>query len=146
MTMLETVKNGVKREPRVTTFSILLAILVAAVVAWYFRSWLALAFFVGGIGGILHELIQSGGKFFLPQPGEKEYYLGSFVGFFLGGVAGLIVLKGHLAAPPPAGTDLSSGGLFQYELALESLLAGIALKGVSEAATDRGAKTGDAEG
>ena len=91
-------------------------------------TWvLWLAFSVGGLGGLAHEFVQSGGQILFVARKEDGIYLGSIAGVVLGAVAGILAVRG-LAADP---STLKSGVL---SLIFEVFMAGLALKGVAEAA------------
>lgn len=91
------------------------------------RGWvIGLAVSVGAVGGLIHEIAQSGGKILFFERKADGFYLGSLAGAVLGGVAGLLAVRGLIIDPAAnPGT---------VELVYDSLLAGIALKGVTEAA------------
>jgi uncharacterized protein DUF4257 len=91
--------------------------------------WLAVA--VGGLGGLSHEFAQSGGKILFFQRKVDGFYLGSLAGMILGAVAGLLAVRG-LVATPSAVT--STGQTGPIPIIFEVFLAGLALKGVAEAA------------
>jgi len=87
---------------------------------------------VGAIGGIVHELSQSKGTAFLPSTstskdgagaggGGGESYLGGLVGIVLGGAAGLLTLS-------------TSSAQVSTQLVITAFAAGVALKGISDAA------------
>jgi len=86
--------------------------------------WLAVA--VGGLGGLAHEVAQSGGKILFFKREMDGMYLGSLAGVILGAVAGLLAVRGLIVNP------VAQPGAIQ--LIYESFLAGLALKGVAEAA------------
>ena len=91
------------------------------------RGWvIGLAAAVGGLGGLVHEIAQSGGKIFFFERKLDGFYIGSIAGTILGAVAGLLAVQGLIADPADAPTST--------RLIYEALLAGIALKGVTEAA------------
>lgn len=95
------------------------------------RGWvIGLAAAVGGLGGLVHEIAQSGGKIFFFERKLDGFYIGSLAGTILGAVAGLLAVQGLIADPTadPANAPTST------RLIYEALLAGIALKGVTEAA------------
>lgn len=73
------------------------------------------------LGGLAHELVQSKGTIVLPTDRDDGIYLGSAFGLVLGATAGVVALQ---AGQPSAAS---------------AFLAGLALKGVSEAAA--GTKT-----
>ncbi|MGI0010411.1 MAG: hypothetical protein ACREAE_03320, partial [Nitrosopumilaceae archaeon] len=110
------------------------------------KSELGIALTAGAIGGFLHEFVQSKGKVLFIQQMEDGLYLGSISGLILGMVAGMLVYAGTVSPNILTGTitnlnstvttqvvpSVSQGMQF---LLFESMLAGLALKGVSEAAT-----------
>jgi hypothetical protein len=106
-------------------FVILLGVLAYLSNRYQWLLWLAVS--VGGLGGLAHEISQSGGKIMFFQKHEDGVYLGSVAGIILGSVAGLLVARGHLTGT--AAPDVNT-----TELAYEIFVAGLALKGVTEAA------------
>ncbi len=56
---------------------------------------LIVAFAFGIVGGIAHEIVQSGGKVIVPKTVEKDLNLGTLVGVVLGVMSGLIALRGQ---------------------------------------------------
>lgn len=146
--------SDVEKWSIVATF--ITTVVLSVLVVWaYVRGnviWTATS--VGALGGLVHEISQSGGTAFLPgtskpsgtktsreaqvdllkgtkseKPdeagangsGKGESYLGGLVGVTLGGVAGLLVLS---ASYPSVDTQLLVGAFG----------AGVALKGISDAA------------
>ena len=92
---------------------------------WVF--WLAAS--VGGLGGLVHEIAQSGGKIAYFRKYEDGMYLGTVAGVILGAVAGILVVRGFLTDAPNTVLAISKS-----QLAYEVFTAGLALKGVTEAA------------
>lgn len=95
------------------------------------RGWvIGLAASVGALGGLVHEVAQSGGKIFFFERKLDGFYIGSVAGAILGSVAGLLAIQGLISEPisDPANAPTSTRLIYQ------ALLAGIALKGVTEAA------------
>jgi len=142
------------------TFGALAALIAIATWAAQSGSVALFAVSAGAIGGLAHEIAQSNGKIALPgkqkpaaaqpapaaapapapvapaapaaapapppvapapAPADTEIYLGSLTGMFLGGVAGALILS-----------STQQAGL---SLGLTAFMAGLALKGVSEAAS-----------
>src|SRR2546425_7537453 len=101
-----------------------LSVLAGVSAQQHWVLWLAVS--VGGLGGLVHELAQSGGKILFFQKAADGLYLGSVAGMVLGSVAGLLVVRGHLTG----GTADEN----MVQLAYEVFTAGLALKGVVEAA------------
>lgn len=91
--------------------------------------WLAVA--VGGLGGLTHEIAQSGGKILFFQRKLDGFYLGSLAGVILGAVAGLLAARGMIVNPDVAKVGAQPGPI---PLIFEVFFAGLALKGVAEAA------------
>ncbi len=108
--------------------AIFLSLLAWASVHNHWLLWLAAS--VGGLGGLVHEIAQSGGKIAFFEKNKDGMYLGSLAGIVLGAVAGILVIRGHLIATP-SGTELP---ISMTQLAYEVFIAGLALKGVTEAA------------
>jgi hypothetical protein len=91
--------------------------------------WLAVA--VGGLGGLSHEFAQSGGKILFFQRRVDGFYLGSVAGMILGAVAGLVAVRGLVVTPNAVTPSGQTGPL---SIIFEVFFAGLALKGVAEAA------------
>ncbi len=125
--------DGLTRLEKVSVIATLLMVVLLAILAWAsgHNNWLLwLAASVGGLGGLVHEIAQSGGKIMFFQRHKDGMYLGSLAGIVLGAVAGILVIRGHLIA--------SAGGVAlevsKIQLTYEIFMAGLALKGVTEAA------------
>lgn len=78
----------------------------------------------------MHEIAQSGGTIAFFEKHEDGLYLGTLAGVILGAVAGILVVRGYLV-PGPAGTAASFS---LAQVSYEVFTAGLALKGVVEAA------------
>ena len=111
----------------VITVAIAIALVILAYISAGNGWWIGIAAAVGALGGLVHEMAQSGGKILFFERKADGFYLGAVAGAVLGAVAGLMTIRGLLASgvAPPAGTT---------SLVYEALIAGIALKGVTEAA------------
>jgi len=94
--------------------------------------WLAIA--VGGLGGLAHEVAQSRGTILFVERRVDGFYLGAIAGVMLGAVAGLLAVKGLLINPrnAPGAT----------ELIYDAFIAGLALKGITEAAGGQAVPSG----
>ena len=110
------------------SMGIALAILAWASSHYQWLLWLAAS--VGALGGLVHEIAQSGGKILFFQTRQDGMYLGSLAGMVLGAVAGLLVVRGHLAS----GVAGAVAPANYVQLTYEIFIAGLALKGVTEAA------------
>jgi hypothetical protein len=113
--------------------------------------WLGLA--SGGMGGILHEFAQSGGKLLLTKRDADGIYLGALMGMLLGMLAGVLAVQGlfvqgstssanQVSLSTAAAVAAREGGnptppAPQSPVAVQvlytALLAGLGLKGVAEA-------------
>lgn len=88
--------------------------------------WLGIA--AGGIGGLVHEFGQSGGKILFLKRAEDGIYLGAFAGMFMGMIAGALSVQGLFnQSAAPAQSPLAVEALYT------AFLAGLALKGFAEA-------------
>jgi len=118
---------------KLSIISTLVMVVLLALLAWasVHHNWLFwVAASVGAIGGLVHEIAQSGGKIMFFQREEDGMYLGSLAGAVLGAVAGILVVRGDLIASA-TGTALT---VTETQLTYEVFMAGLALKGVTEAA------------
>ncbi len=113
--------------PQVLSISAFIALLVVALMAAYLSPPHAfiLAITAGAIGGLAHEIVQSGGKYILPNSDDNgNFCLGGLIGIVTGGVAGLLMYQG-LMGSAPVNIDMKP--------VVEALVAGIALKGIADA-------------
>ena len=110
---------------------IALAILAWASSHYQWLMWLAAS--VGALGGLVHEIAQSGGKIMFFERHQDGMYLGSLAGMVLGAVAGLLVVRGHLIS----GGAGAAASVNNVQLTYEIFISGLALKGVTEAAGGR---------
>jgi len=100
--------------------------------AYRFQDALITCITVAALGGIVHEIAQSGGAFVMPGKSPNDpmnVYLGSLYGLIAGGIAGLLLVSGQnlVQATQSISTTLLS----------EAFLAGLGLKGISEAVADQ---------
>lgn len=113
----------------ITTIILVPFLMILAGVSAHYSWWLVLAASVGGLGGITHEIAQSGGKILFFERNQDGVYLGCVAGLVLGAVAGILVVRGFLVG------DASWASATQ--LAYETFLAGLGFKGIAEAATGK---------
>jgi len=108
---------------QIVTLVALIALFVFAFESYvHLRSVFLTAASVGAIGGLVHEIIQSGGKYVLPSTDQNQNFcLGGLVGIISGIVAGVVLFEG-----------LSITTVSQQLIAL-AFTAGVALKGVADA-------------
>jgi hypothetical protein len=125
--MSETTLKGSELLSIVVTFAVLVVLVVVATLAARNGWVLALALSVGGLGGLVHELAQSRGKILFFARQDDGIYLGAIAGVVLGAVAGVLAVRGFLLD-----TGLTSEST--VKVTYEVFLAGLALKGVVEAA------------
>jgi hypothetical protein len=97
-----------------------------AIAAWYSQSVIWLAVSVGALGGLTHEFAQSQGRVLIPKKNQDGIYFGSLSGAVLGVVAGILWVRGVVEG------SASIPSLNSF--VIEAFLAGLALKGVAEAA------------
>ena len=110
---------------------------ILALAAWfsYRNQWvLGLAFSVGGLGGLVHKIAQSRGRILFFQRHSDGLYLGTIAGVILGAVAGILVIRGYLTG------DTATTNATFVQMSYETFLAGLALKGVAEAAGTGGSQ------
>jgi hypothetical protein len=107
----------------ITAFLVILAIALVAV--YWSPHAFVLAISAGALGGLAHEIVQSGGKYVLPNSDEKgNFCLGGLIGIVTGGVAGLLMYQGLMATAPVS---------VSMSLVVEALVAGLAVKGIADA-------------
>ncbi len=98
---------------------------IALVATYWLPHAFILAISAGALGGLAHEIVQSGGKYILPGTDEKgNFMLGGLIGIVTGGVAGLLMYQG-LMGTAPVNVDM--------KLVVEALVAGLAVKGIADA-------------
>lgn len=110
----------------IVTVVLLVILSTIAVVSHNKHHVLPLAVSVGGIGGLIHEIAQSRGRILFFQRFQDGIYLGSVAGVVLGAVAGVLAVRGYVAN--------GAATIDTTQIAYEIFLAGLALKGVVEAA------------
>jgi len=116
--------SPVERLSVMATAVLAVVALVSASVAYAWSSTFVLAFALGSIGGLVHELFQSGGKILFFVKKEDGLYMGALAGMVLGGVSGIIAARSIM---PVDAAQLQS-------LAYDTFLAGVGMKGLAEAA------------
>jgi hypothetical protein len=83
---------------------------------------LAYAGSLGALGGLVHEFFQSGGKILFFERKPDGIYLGSLAGMVMGAVAALAIAR-----------TFESGTTSLEMLGYEAFMAGVGLKGLTEA-------------
>ncbi len=111
---------------QILSIAIFIAVIVFSLAAYYYIKrpfWVAIS--AGALGGLVHEMVQSGGKYVLPNTDENgDFMLGGLVGLLAGGIAGVLTYEALLGTTPipfPA-------------IAVTAFLAGAAVKGIADAA------------
>jgi hypothetical protein len=126
-------QNGISTIEKISVIVTLAMGIALALLAWasaHFQWLLWLAASVGALGGLAHEIAQSGGRIMFFERHQDGIYLGSLAGMVLGGVAALLVIRGHLMAQGAVAVTSVNTVQLTYEI----FIAGLALKGVTEAA------------
>jgi len=123
--------TGLSPMEKYSIVATVLLVVAMALLAWAsarfgWTLWLAVS--VGALGGLAHEIAQSGGKVAFFHRYEDGFYLGSVAGLILGAVAGLLVVRGLVLGNPLPPT------ITPAQIAYDVFTAGLALKGVTEAA------------
>lgn len=129
------------------------------------NGWMIwLGFAAGGVGGLIHEFAQSGGRLLLTKREADGIYLGALMGMLLGILAGVLAVQSLFVQPstssntPPSPPSMSAGSTTATQpgntqpaaptspIAIQALytalLAGLSLKGVAEAATGQSVSGG----
>ncbi len=121
--MPQTLKGlKVNPEEQWAVFGSLIVTVILALIGYVvLKDTFFTSIFVGALGGVVHEIAQSNGKLLFPKTDTDGVYLGGLYGLLAGGIAGLILAQGL------GGVGLST------TLLSESFLAGLSLKGFSEA-------------
>jgi len=111
---------------RLLSAALVIALLIAGVFTTYvWQHALIVAISVGALGGLAHEIVQSGGKYILPNKDENgDFCLGGLVGIISGGTAGVLTYQGLLATAPVT---------VSTKLVVTALIAGLAVKGIADA-------------
>jgi len=92
------------------------------------ESVLLLSVVVGCVGGLIHDLIQNKAVILYPSTSEEGVYIGWILGVILGGAAGFIAYSSGVVSTT-----------FDPKLLAAPFTAGIALKGVVDAAANTSA-------
>jgi hypothetical protein len=95
----------------------------------YYPNPLIAAISFGIVGGIAHEIAQSGGRVIVPTPEPNGIQLGTLVGAALGVVAGILSLHGVIIVNTPSQT-LTPNDLIN--VVVTALSAGVALKALAD--------------
>jgi hypothetical protein len=127
MGILKRIENLHSKEWRGITVTVIALVTTVFLVSYAsrFNDILVAAISCGALGGIVHEVARSNGRFVLPKADHDTYYLGGLFGLISGGVAGLLLAQGF------------TGEHVTRSLLVETFLAGLALKGFAEAAATR---------
>jgi len=114
---------------------ITLVVIIGLAVLFYETKYaLPMVVFAGAIGGLMHEIVQSQGKYIVPTTDDTgNFCLGGLIGVITGVIAGFILYSGYSATSAVS----ASGWLFT-----EAFLAGLAAKGVADAVNPPPAKKG----
>ena len=102
------------------------ALILIVIVTTHFARYAFIdAVSAGALGGLAHEIVQSQGKYILPNTDETgNFCLGGLIGIITGGTAGLLTYQGLLGTTPVTAST---------KLLVAALVAGLAIKGVADA-------------
>lgn len=130
------------------------------------NGWMIwLGFAAGGVGGLIHEFAQSGGRLLLTKREADGIYLGALMGMLLGILAGVLAVQSLFIQPSTSSNtpganppSISAGSTptpqpgnpqppapaspIAIQALYTALLAGLSLKGVAEAATGQSVSGG----
>ena len=123
-----TVDEFNKVSGRIGTVIALVIVIALIIYGNSVQNYLVVAICFGAIGGLVHEIAQSGGKFMFPAMDNDNFMLGGLMGLLDGAIAGLLVVQGQSTAP--------ANPQFFY---ISVFLAGLALKGVNDAINPKNA-------
>ena len=116
--------------PHIWVFIFVIAILfILGVAGSLTKSVLLLGVVVGCVGGIIHDLVQNKAIILYPKTSDEGVYIGWILGVILGGAAGFIAIASGVASTA-----------FNAQSLLAPFTAGIALKGITDAAANASAK------
>jgi hypothetical protein len=121
-------KSSVVTVNQIVSLIAIVAVVVAAGLSAVTNHASITVVLVGAIGGLVHEIAQSSGKYVLPNLRidsnncTQDVCLGGLYGLISGGVAGLLLLRGM-------GQTIVSPQVLS-----EAFLAGVAVKGITDAA------------
>ena len=112
--------------------TVVAAVICGIVAAWFQDNPFVFAAALGALGGLFHEFFQSGGRVLFFERKADGMYLGSLAGMLMGAVAAMALAKGFNA---------SAAGASLQNLGYEAFMAGVTLKGISEAASGQSQPT-----
>ncbi|MGA2105970.1 MAG: hypothetical protein ABSG06_11360 [Methanoregula sp.] len=102
----------------------IIGIIILIGIGVYYQIVILVVVCVGAVGGLSHELVQSQGKYMLPDTDTSgNFCLGGLVGMVEGAIAGVLLMQGQQGNPA-----------YSQSILISAFLAGLALKGVSDAA------------
>ena len=120
----------------VSIAAIIFLIVLAILMIYKWPHAFVVAISAGALGGLAHEIGQSQGKYILPTTDNTgNFCLGGLIGIIAGGTAGLTTYQGLL------GTGTTTAVAPDARLVVAALLAGLAVKGVTDAANPKPAST-----
>jgi hypothetical protein len=95
----------------------------------YNPNLIGIALSSAALGGFLHEFLQSKGTVLFIQQKPDGLYLGSVAGFIFGMISGVFIIQANISTFPNSPSTQDVTRIF-----FEAFLAGLALKGASDAA------------
>jgi hypothetical protein len=111
---------------QLVSLALVIGLLIVGIVTTYvWQHALVVAISAGALGGLAHEVVQSGGKYVYPNVDEKgNFCLGGLMGIISGGTAGLLTYQGLLGTGPVT---------VSTKLVVAALIAGLAVKALADA-------------
>ena len=140
----------------ITTIMAGITLVLLGIFYYWLQDPIGVTLSAGAFGGFLHEFVQSKGRILFIERKDDGLYLGSISGLILGLVAGILIYGGTIyniipSTSPDQVASNSIHGIAEYssiqqapslqdnlqmgQLLFEGLIAGVALKGISEAVT-----------
>jgi hypothetical protein len=115
------------------TLGLTLFSVATAIAAFLTQNWATFAASLGALGGLVHEFAQSQGKILFFEKHSDGLYMGSITGMVLGAVAGALAVQGSVVGSARDSID-------PHLVGYQGFFAGLALKGITEAATGNAPK------
>ncbi len=131
LTDADKAKSAFGLDQTYTAMAVVLFLIILGIVGSVTQSFLLLSIVVGSVGGLIHDLIQNKAIILYPKTTTEGIYLGWILGIIMGGAAGFIAYT----------SGVVSTNSFDPKLLSVPFTAGIALKGVVDAAATTSADT-----
>jgi hypothetical protein len=110
--------------PQVLSLVLVIALFSLGLLSYLSTHALVTSISAGALGGLGHEIVQSGGKYVLPNTDQTgDFCLGGLMGIISGGTAGLLTYQGLLTKGPIT---------VSTPLVVTALIAGLAVKALAD--------------